>query len=139
MLPDGTGYLVKSSMPTLASTETYQLWGIVKGSPVSIGVMGAKPGHVTFTMDSSPAPVGVGGHGAKGRRVIDAGQELRRLGSGRRFLRNFPDEGYSASSSRSSLSSCWCAGAGAGSSAGGIVVCRRPSSQRNAEPTLPGG
>jgi anti-sigma-K factor RskA len=56
MLPNGTGYLVKSSMPTLASTETYQLWGLVKGSPVSIGVMGAKPGHVTFTMDSSPLP-----------------------------------------------------------------------------------
>ena len=56
MLPNGTGYLVNSSMPTLASNETYQLWGLVKGSPVSIGVMGAKPGHVTFTMDSSPLP-----------------------------------------------------------------------------------
>jgi anti-sigma-K factor RskA len=56
MLPNGTGYLVSSSMPTLASNETYQLWGLVKGSPVSIGVMGAKPGHVTFTMDSSPLP-----------------------------------------------------------------------------------
>jgi anti-sigma factor RsiW len=56
MLPDGTGYLVKSTMPELASNETYQLWAIVKGSPVSIGVMGAKPGLVTFTMDSSPLP-----------------------------------------------------------------------------------
>jgi hypothetical protein len=56
MLPNGTGYLVNSSMPPLASNETYQLWGLVKGSPVSIGVMGAKPGHVTFTMDSSPLP-----------------------------------------------------------------------------------
>jgi anti-sigma-K factor RskA len=56
MLPNGTGYLVKSSMPALASNQTYQLWGLVKGSPVSIGVMGAKPGQVTFTMDSSPLP-----------------------------------------------------------------------------------
>ncbi|MGB8197150.1 MAG: anti-sigma factor [Acidimicrobiales bacterium] len=56
MLPNGTGYLVTASMPTLASNETYQLWGIVKGSPVSIGVMGAKPGQVTFTMNSSPLP-----------------------------------------------------------------------------------
>jgi uncharacterized protein (UPF0212 family) len=56
MLPDGTGYLVTSAMPTLASNETYQLWGIVKGSPVSIGVMGSSPGKVTFTLSSSPGP-----------------------------------------------------------------------------------
>ncbi len=56
MLPDGTGYLVKSHMPVLESDQTYQLWGIVKGSPVSIGVMGNAPGPVTFTMASSPAP-----------------------------------------------------------------------------------
>jgi hypothetical protein len=56
MLPDGTGYLVKSSMPALASKDTYQLWGIVKGSPVSIGVMGSSPGQVTFTLNSSPGP-----------------------------------------------------------------------------------
>jgi hypothetical protein len=56
MLPDGTGYLVSSHMPVLASDQTYQLWGIVKGSPVSIGVMGNSPGRVTFTMASSPAP-----------------------------------------------------------------------------------
>jgi len=59
MLPNGTGYLVKSHMPVLASDRTYQLWGIVKGSPVSIGVMGNSPGLVTFTMASSPAPTEV--------------------------------------------------------------------------------
>jgi anti-sigma-K factor RskA len=56
MLPDGTGYLVKCAMPNLASNDTYQLWGIVKGSPVSIGVMGSSPGQVTFTLNSSPGP-----------------------------------------------------------------------------------
>jgi anti-sigma-K factor RskA len=56
MLPNGNGYLVSSHMPKLASNQTYQLWGIVKGSPVSIGVMGDAPGHVTFTMASTPAP-----------------------------------------------------------------------------------
>ena len=56
MLPDGTGYLVTSHMPALTRNETYQLWGIVKGSPVSIGVMGSSPGQVTFTMATSPAP-----------------------------------------------------------------------------------
>ncbi|MGD0852866.1 MAG: anti-sigma factor [Acidimicrobiales bacterium] len=56
MLPDGTGYLVKSTMPALASNDTYQLWGIVNGSPVSIGVMGSSPGQVTFTLNASPGP-----------------------------------------------------------------------------------
>jgi hypothetical protein len=56
MLPDGTGYLVNAEMPALTPNNTYQLWAIVKGSPVSIGVMGSKPGQVTFTMASSPAP-----------------------------------------------------------------------------------
>jgi hypothetical protein len=56
MLPDGTGYLVKSNMPALTPNDTYQLWAIVKGSPVSVGVMGSTPGQVTFTMDSSPSP-----------------------------------------------------------------------------------
>jgi hypothetical protein len=54
MLPDGRGYLVSSALPSLRSTMTYQLWGIVKGSPVSIGVMGGTPGQVTFTMAGSP-------------------------------------------------------------------------------------
>jgi hypothetical protein len=56
MLPNGTGYLVKSTMPVLSASETYQLWAIVNGSPVSIGVMGSSPGQVTFTMSSSPRP-----------------------------------------------------------------------------------
>jgi uncharacterized protein (UPF0212 family) len=56
MLPDGRGYLVKSNMPTLPSDETYQLWGIVAGSPVSIGVMGRSPSDATFTLNSSPGP-----------------------------------------------------------------------------------
>jgi hypothetical protein len=56
MVPDGRGYLVKSNMPVLPSDETYQLWGIVKGSPVSIGVMGPSPRQVTFTLNSSQGP-----------------------------------------------------------------------------------
>jgi hypothetical protein len=56
ILPDGRGYLVKSNMPALPSDETYQLWGIVKGSPVSIGVMGSSPSQVTFTLSSTPGP-----------------------------------------------------------------------------------
>jgi anti-sigma-K factor RskA len=60
LLPDGRGYLVKSSMPSLPSSETYQLWGIVNGSPVSIGVMGSTPHAVAFTLATSPAPTEIG-------------------------------------------------------------------------------
>jgi hypothetical protein len=60
LLPDGRGYLVKSDMPALPSSETYQLWGIVNGSPVSIGVMGSTPHAVAFTVATSPAPTKIG-------------------------------------------------------------------------------
>lgn len=56
ILPSGVGYLVSASMPTLTSGKTYQLWGIVDGSPVSIGVMGASPTQAAFTLASSPGP-----------------------------------------------------------------------------------
>ena len=60
LLPDGRGYLVKSNMPALPSSETYQLWGVVNGSPVSIGVMGSTPHAVAFTVATSPAPTQIG-------------------------------------------------------------------------------
>jgi anti-sigma-K factor RskA len=60
LLPDGRGYLVKSHMPALPSSETYQLWGVVNGSPVSIGVMGSAPHAVAFTVATSPAPTKIG-------------------------------------------------------------------------------
>jgi len=56
VLPDGRGYLVSSKLPPLSSKNTYQLWGIVNGLPVSVGVMGSSPGQVTFTLASSPGP-----------------------------------------------------------------------------------
>jgi anti-sigma-K factor RskA len=56
LLPDGRGYLVHSNMPALPTSETYQLWSIVKGSPVSIGVMGPSPRAVAFTYVSSSGP-----------------------------------------------------------------------------------
>jgi hypothetical protein len=56
LLPDGRGYLVDSALPALPASETYQLWGIVGGKAISIGVMGRTPGHVTFTVSSTPRP-----------------------------------------------------------------------------------
>ena len=56
MLPDGQGYLVSSTMADLASPSTYQLWAIVNGKPISVGIMGNSPSQMTFTMAGSPGP-----------------------------------------------------------------------------------
>jgi anti-sigma-K factor RskA len=60
VLHNGTGYLVSSKMAPLPAGETYQLWGIVAGKPVSIGVMGSHPRQVAFTLASSPGPSKLG-------------------------------------------------------------------------------
>ncbi len=60
VLPDGRGYLVKSDLPSLSTKETYQLWGVIGGQPISIGILGRNPGHVTFTFAGSPSPAQLG-------------------------------------------------------------------------------
>ena len=67
VLPDGRGYLVESTLPALVSTETYQLWGVVGGQTLSLGLIGAIPelGDVhagRFTWSHEP-----GRHGRAGR------------------------------------------------------------------------
>jgi len=56
VLRDGRGYLVNSQLPALSPSETYQLWGIVSGRAISIGLMGRTPRNVTFTISGSPGP-----------------------------------------------------------------------------------
>ncbi|HTJ74197.1 MAG TPA: anti-sigma factor [Acidimicrobiales bacterium] len=53
VLPDGTGYLVRSNLPALAKERTYQLWAIEGTSRISIGVLGPEPGIVPFKMDAA--------------------------------------------------------------------------------------
>jgi anti-sigma-K factor RskA len=50
LIPDGQGYLVKSTLPALRSGRSYQLWGIVGGKAISLGLMGQSPDQVTFTL-----------------------------------------------------------------------------------------
>lgn len=50
VLPDGRGYLVHSTLPALGAHDTYQLWGVVGGQPISLGLMGRSPNQVTFTL-----------------------------------------------------------------------------------------
>ena len=48
VLPDGVGYMVDSAMPRLPDGETYQLWSLTSGRPVSAGLMGAHPSVTRF-------------------------------------------------------------------------------------------
>jgi anti-sigma factor RsiW len=56
LVPDGRGYLVRSHLPRLAAGQTYQLWGLVGGKPISLGLMGRTPEQVTFTLAGSRRP-----------------------------------------------------------------------------------
>jgi anti-sigma-K factor RskA len=50
VLADGRGYLVTSDLPALSADDTYQLWGIVDGKPISLGLLGQRPDKSTFTL-----------------------------------------------------------------------------------------
>jgi anti-sigma-K factor RskA len=59
-VPQGQGYLVTSRLPTLPSDETYQLWGVVQGQPISLGLLGTRPHAVTFTLAGAVRPSKLG-------------------------------------------------------------------------------
>ncbi len=52
----GHGYMVSSKMPNLSSAQTYQLWGMIDGKPISLGLMGTRPTNVEFTVAGASAP-----------------------------------------------------------------------------------
>jgi anti-sigma factor RsiW len=54
ILPGGRGYLFSSSLPALRSGQTYQLWGTVGTTQISLGLLGAAPRGSTFTIAGAP-------------------------------------------------------------------------------------
>jgi len=54
VLPSGQGYLVDSHLPALSPKETYQLWGVIDGQTISLGLLGRAPHLVTFTLAGAP-------------------------------------------------------------------------------------
>ncbi len=46
--PDGTGYLVPSDLPKLAADRTYQLWAVMPGHVISLGLLGSNPTITAF-------------------------------------------------------------------------------------------
>ena len=60
VVPSGQGYLLKSNLPTLPSAKTYQLWGIINGQPISLGLLGQDPHGAAFTWGGSTQPSKLG-------------------------------------------------------------------------------
>jgi anti-sigma-K factor RskA len=60
VLPNGRGYLVMSSLSALPSTETYQLWRVMHGKTISLGLLGRAPRLATFTSAGSDRPYRLG-------------------------------------------------------------------------------
>jgi anti-sigma-K factor RskA len=56
IVPDGRGYLVKSTLPALSSGQTYQLWGVSGRRTISLGILGQSPHEATFTSAGSRPP-----------------------------------------------------------------------------------
>jgi len=56
VLPNGQGYLVTSSLPALSPRETYQLWGIIDGKTISLGLLGRTPHLAVFSAAGSLRP-----------------------------------------------------------------------------------
>lgn len=56
VVPDGRGFLVSSNLPALTHGQTYQLWGVVGHTPISLGLLGSSPHNAAFTMAGSTRP-----------------------------------------------------------------------------------
>jgi AhpD family alkylhydroperoxidase len=60
VVPSGQGYLLTSDLPTLSSAKTYQLWGIIRGQAISLGLLGQDPHDAAFTWGGSAEPSKLG-------------------------------------------------------------------------------
>jgi anti-sigma-K factor RskA len=56
VLPDGQGLMVSNSLAQLPASETYQLWAMIGGRPISLGLLGRHPKNASFTVSTSAPP-----------------------------------------------------------------------------------
>ncbi len=52
LVPSGNSFLVDSDLTSLPRSQTYQLWAVTSGRPISLGLLGASPGEVPFVVNS---------------------------------------------------------------------------------------
>ena len=50
---DGRGFIAGSTLPQLPSDRTYQLWGVIDGRAISLGVLGHRPGVEPFSAEGN--------------------------------------------------------------------------------------
>jgi hypothetical protein len=55
ILPSGSAYLIASGLAPLPAASTYQLWAVIGGRAISVGVLGARPAAVAFSVDPAVA------------------------------------------------------------------------------------
>jgi anti-sigma-K factor RskA len=53
VLPSGAGYLFDSRLAALPANDTYQLWALVRGQPISVGLLGTQPAIVAFSVSTA--------------------------------------------------------------------------------------
>lgn len=51
VLPNGEGYIVRDGLASLGDDQTYQLWGLVEGELISLGLLGNDPDIASFSLD----------------------------------------------------------------------------------------
>lgn len=51
----GTGFVEAGGLTSLPSDQTYQLWGVIGGRTISLGLLGARPGITPFSVAGSAA------------------------------------------------------------------------------------
>ena len=59
LLPDGAGYLVKTNLPQLPGTKTYQLWAVVGSAKISVGGLGPQLGPMSFRAPPDAAALAI--------------------------------------------------------------------------------
>jgi hypothetical protein len=73
---DGTGYVIPGNLPALPVSQTYQLWKIVDGRRVSVGVLGPSFGVSTFKAEGRIDMLAITREDAPGATTSDRSPEV---------------------------------------------------------------
>ena len=79
LLPDGRGYLADDNLPTLGPDRNYQLWAVVGGERISVGLLGSDPDQSAFVADGAVVALAItdeqaGGVVASSQQPLVVGQ-----------------------------------------------------------------
>lgn len=59
VLPDGRGYLARNNLPILGPDRNYQMWAVVGGNKISVGVLGSTPEAAAFVASGPVAALAI--------------------------------------------------------------------------------